>query len=235
MTASLNKPHRGDIDGLRSIAVFSVILFHYFPHLISGGFVGVDIFFVISGYLISKIIFLDLENGTFSFIDFYKRRILRIFPALVLIIACNTVFAYFWYLPVEWISLGKHQAAGALFVSNFLLLSEVSYFDTVADLKPLLHLWSLSIEEQFYIAFPFLAVFLFKMKNYVLTVLALACILSFIYSIKILSIDPDLAFYSPLARCWELLLGVLISKLQINYQKKMDLIRLYLENILLSI
>jgi peptidoglycan/LPS O-acetylase OafA/YrhL len=218
LTAALNKSYRGDIDGLRAIAVFSVMLFHYFPHLITGGFVGVDIFFVISGYLISRIVILDLQKGTFSFVEFYKRRILRIFPALVLMIACNAVFAYFWYLQIEWVNLGKHQAAGALFVSNFLLLSEVSYFDTAADFKPLLHLWSLSIEEQFYIVFPFFAVFLFKKKNKVLTVLALACTLSFIYSIKILSTNPDLAFYSPLARGWELLLGVLISKLQIDYQ-----------------
>jgi peptidoglycan/LPS O-acetylase OafA/YrhL len=219
MTKVLNKSYRGDLDGMRAIAVLSVLFFHYFPDLVTGGFVGVDIFFVLSGYFISRIIFLGLDKDDFSFVGFYKHRILRIFPSLILVVACNIVFAYFWYLPIEWENLGKHLTAGALFISNFLLLSEVGYFDSAAGFKPLLHLWSLSIEEQFYIFFPIFAAFLFKKKNEFPLILALACLFSFVYSVKVLSTSPDLAFYSPLARGWELLFGTLISKVQIDIQQ----------------
>jgi peptidoglycan/LPS O-acetylase OafA/YrhL len=152
--------YRADIDGLRAIAVLSVVLFHAFPTLqlsifssltIAGGFIGVDIFFVISGFLISTIIFDNLARGSFSFLEFYSRRIKRIFPALLLVLITCFAFGWFALLADEYKQLGKHIAAGAGFVSNFVLWNESGYFDNSAETKPLLHLWTLGIEEQFYI------------------------------------------------------------------------------------
>ena len=128
-----------------------MVAFHAFPAWVRGGFIGVDVFFVISGYLISTIIFENLEKGTFSFSEFYARRIRRIFPALLLVLVACFAFGWFALLADEFKQLGKHIAAGAAFFSNFVLWGEVGYFDNSADTKPLLHLWSLGIEEQFYI------------------------------------------------------------------------------------
>ncbi|MGC2165385.1 MAG: acyltransferase, partial [Gallionella sp.] len=143
--------YRTDIDGLRAIAVLCVIGFHAFPNWLKGGFVGVDIFFVISGFLISSIIVNSLDQGTFSFAEFYARRVKRIFPALILVMASCFVFGWFALLPDEYKQLGKHIASGATFISNFTFWQEAGYFDKSTDSKPLLHLWSLGIEEQFYI------------------------------------------------------------------------------------
>jgi peptidoglycan/LPS O-acetylase OafA/YrhL len=148
--------YRADIDGLRAIAVLAVIGFHAFPGWMMGGFVGVDIFFVISGYLITTIILENLSIDAFSLRGFYARRIRRIFPALVVVLLA--VFGMGWFLlfAVEFKQLGKHIAASAGFVSNVVFWSESGYFDTLAETKPLLHLWSLSIEEQFYLIWPVL-------------------------------------------------------------------------------
>src|SRR5208282_3531353 len=152
MSPQLTHPkYRPDVDGLRAIAILSVIGFHAFPSFIRGGFVGVDVFFVISGYLISTIIFSSLEKNRFSFIEFYFRRIRRIFPALILVLVACYVFGWFALLTSEYELLGKHIAAAVGFVLNFMLWHEAGYFDEAAALKPLLHLWSLSIEEQFYV------------------------------------------------------------------------------------
>jgi peptidoglycan/LPS O-acetylase OafA/YrhL len=156
--------YRPDIDGLRAIAVLSVIGYHAFPGIIPGGFVGVDIFFVISGYLISGIIVSSLGDGTFSFKNFYARRIKRIFPALFVVLAACGLFGWFTLLPREYKELGKHIAGGAGFVSNFFFWSESGYFDTAAEFKPLLHLWSLGIEEQFYIVWPLLLYWSWKTR-----------------------------------------------------------------------
>jgi peptidoglycan/LPS O-acetylase OafA/YrhL len=153
---SIYQKYRPDIDGLRAIAILLVVAFHAFPNLVKGGFVGVDIFFVISGFLISKIIFENLENRSFSFKDFYFRRIRRIFPALTVVMFACLVFGYFVLLPFELMQLGKHITGGAGFISNFIFWKEGGYFDSTADTKPLLHLWSLGIEEQFYITWPLL-------------------------------------------------------------------------------
>lgn len=146
--------YRRDIDGLRAVAVMSVVIFHAFPGFIRGGFIGVDIFFVISGFLISSIIFEGLNRGAFSFRDFYARRVRRIFPSLLIVLISCLTFAWFALLADELNQLGRHVAAGAGFVSNFVLWSEVGYFDNSAETKPLLHLWSLSIEEQYYLVWP---------------------------------------------------------------------------------
>lgn len=128
--------YRRDIDGLRAIAVLSVVAFHAFPEWIKGGFIGVDVFFVISGYLISTIIFDNLDRGTFSFLEFYERRVKRIFPALLLVLASCYVFGWFSLLGDEYMQLGKHIAGGAGFVGNLVLWSEAGYFDNAAAPSP---------------------------------------------------------------------------------------------------
>src|SRR5664279_5030085 len=135
--------YRADIDGLRAIAVLSVVGYHAAPSWIKGGFVGVDIFFVISGFLISTIIFENLQRGSFSFIEFYSRRVRRIFPALVVVLTSCFAFGWFALSDDEFKQLGKHIAGSSVFVSNFVLWNESGYFDNAASTKPLLHLWSL--------------------------------------------------------------------------------------------
>ena len=142
--------YRPDIDGLRAIAVLLVVFHHAFPKLLPSGFIGVDLFFVISGFLITTIIFKSLEHGSFSFLDFYARRIKRIFPALGLVLVACLAYGWFTLLPTDYKQLGKHTLAGAAFVSNFVLWNESGYFNGDSKLKPLLHLWSLGIEEQYY-------------------------------------------------------------------------------------
>jgi hypothetical protein len=155
------RDYRPDIDGLRAIAVLSVVVFHAFPSLIHGGFVGVDIFFVISGFLISKHIWEELGAGTFSIKTFYARRVRRIFPALSVVLLACLIMGWVILTPGEYEQLGNHVVAGAAFVSNIIFWKEAGYFDNAADTKPLLHLWSLSIEEQFYIVWPlFFSLFL---------------------------------------------------------------------------
>ena len=145
-------PYRADIDGLRAVAVLAVVVFHAFPSALPGGYIGVDIFFVISGYLISSIIYRSLEEGRFSFAAFYARRIRRIFPALLCVLLACVVAGWYVLLADEYKQLGKHTLAGTAFASNIVLWREAGYFDNAAETKPLLHLWSLGIEEQFYIA-----------------------------------------------------------------------------------
>ena len=148
--------YRPDIDGIRALAILPVLAFHAFPHRVPGGFIGVDIFFVVSGYLISSIIFNGLQSGGFSFASYYAFRIRRIFPPLACVLIFCLVAGWFVLLPDEYEQLGRHIAASAAFVQNFNLLQEAGYFDIATELKPLMHLWSLAIEEQFYIVFPLL-------------------------------------------------------------------------------
>lgn len=203
--------YRKDIDGLRAIAVLAVVGFHAFPDCVEGGFVGVDIFFVISGYLISSIIFINLQKNRFSFIEFYFRRIRRIFPSLFLVLISSLLLGWFALLPDEYMQLGKHIAAGASFVSNFILWNESGYFGNTAENKPLLHLWSLGIEEQFYILFPLLIWASWKIRVNFLTVSVLAATISFIFNIAYVEIDTSSTFYLPQTRFWELLLGSILS------------------------
>ena len=136
--------YRKDIEGLRALAVLFVIGYHAFPKIFPGGFIGVDMFFVISGFLITKIILENLESNSFSFIDFYSRRIRRIFPALFLLLLTCLVFGWFTFYATEYKRLTEHVAAGAAFLQNFVLLNESGYFEKSVDTKPLVHLWSLS-------------------------------------------------------------------------------------------
>lgn len=203
--------YRPDIDGLRAIAVLSVVAFHAFPNWLPGGFIGVDIFFVISGFLITSIIFENLEKGTFSFAEFYARRIRRIFPALILVLITSFVIGWFVLLADEYKQLGKHIAAGAGFVSNLVLWSESGYFDNAAETKPLLHLWSLGIEEQFYIVWPLLLWAVWKLGFNLLTVTIIVALVSFLLNIKGVKQDAIATFYSPQTRFWELLSGSLLA------------------------
>jgi peptidoglycan/LPS O-acetylase OafA/YrhL len=203
--------YRPDIDGLRAVAVLAVVAFHAFPSWVRGGFIGVDVFFVISGYLISTIIFDNLDKGTFSLTEFYARRIKRIFPALLLVLIACFAFGWFALLADEYKQLGKHIAAGAGFISNFTLWNEAGYFDNSAETKPLLHLWSLGIEEQFYIVWPLLLWFAWKRKFNLLTITVVVAVATFVLNLKGVKQDMVATFYSPQTRFWELLSGSLLA------------------------
>jgi peptidoglycan/LPS O-acetylase OafA/YrhL len=205
--------YRADIDGLRAVAVLLVIGYHAFPTWVRGGFIGVDVFFVISGFLITSIIQDDLATDTFSFAGFYARRIKRIFPALIVVLLCAFIVGWFELLPYELKQLGKHIAAGAGFSSNFALWSERGYFDDVAQAKPLVHLWSLGIEEQFYLLWPVLLFAIWRNRwNFTMVAGSLAA-LSLCLSVIQTAQDQTAAFYSPLSRLWELALGGLVSRI----------------------
>lgn len=205
--------YRPDIDGLRAIAVLSVVIFHAFPSTLKGGFIGVDIFFVISGYLISKIIFSSLDKNKFSIYEFYSRRINRIFPALIIVFIFCLAFGWFSLMPSEYKNLGKHTAGGAGFFANFLLWRESGYFDTTSETKPLLHLWSLAIEEQFYILWPALLIALWKFKSSRIFIILAITTISLFISIKYAQGDQSAAYYSPLSRFWELMIGSTLAYL----------------------
>lgn len=229
-TPHLSHPkYRPDIDGLRAVAVLSVVAFHAFPAWMKGGFIGVDVFFVISGFLISTIIFENLDKGTFSFAEFYARRIKRIFPALLLVLIASYAFGWFALLADEYKQLGKHIAAGAGFVSNLVLWGEAGYFDNSAETKPLLHLWSLGIEEQFYIVWPFVLWLAWKKKFNLLTLTFIVAFISFYLNLKGIKKDAVATFYSPQTRFWELLSGSLLAWFSLykknsfsNYKVRVD-------------
>jgi peptidoglycan/LPS O-acetylase OafA/YrhL len=203
--------YRADIDGLRAIAVAVVVVFHAFPELMPGGFVGVDVFFVISGFLITTIIYERVQTGKFSFAEFYARRIRRLFPALAVTLAVTLAIGWVVLLPGYLEHLGLSSLAGSFFVPNLLLWSEAGYFDTSGRAKPLLHLWSLGVEEQFYLLWPMLLVAFGATKKRVLAVLWLVVFSSLVYSVWATWRQPDAAFYSPLSRLWELGLGGLLA------------------------
>jgi peptidoglycan/LPS O-acetylase OafA/YrhL len=203
--------HRSDIDGLRGIAVLAVVAFHAFPSIVSGGFVGVDVFFVISGYLISLIIMASLQRESFSFREFYARRIRRIFPALILVLLATYALGWMFFLPSEFRQLGKHIAAGAGFLSNFMLWQESGYFDNEAARKPLLHLWSLGVEEQFYLVWPPLLVLTWRLRFGTLALILAVIGTSFLLNLWSVFQDPTAAFYSPAMRLWELVIGGLLA------------------------
>jgi peptidoglycan/LPS O-acetylase OafA/YrhL len=208
--------YRPDLDALRGIAVLAVIVFHAFPSLIPGGFVGVDIFFVISGYIISKHIVEQLECGNFQIKEFYKRRIKRIFPALILVLLFVVIIGWVILTPGEYESLGRPIAGGAAFAANFVFWHEAGYFDTAANTKPLLHLWSLGVEEQFYIFWPIIISTIYvKYRQHFGQILFTLTTLSLMYSIFLVQNNTVADFYSPLTRFWELSLGSIIA-----YQEK---------------
>jgi peptidoglycan/LPS O-acetylase OafA/YrhL len=206
-------PYRPDVDGLRALAVLPVVLFHVQPQWMPGGFLGVDVFFVISGYLISLILYRELAAGTFSIAGFYRRRVRRLFPALVLVMLTSLVFGFFALTADEYRSLGHQAVAAIFFVLNLRLLGEAGYFDVVSYSKPLMHLWSLSVEEQFYLVWPLLLLMLSRLrvsKGWSLVVLGLA---SLGFAAWLSNRHPDAAYYHPLTRFWELLIGAAVARL----------------------
>ncbi|PAR48244.1 acyltransferase [Vibrio metoecus] len=212
-------PHKSDyrpeIDGLRAFAVISVVIFHAFPSWLKGGFIGVDIFFVISGFLITSHIFEKLNKGQFSFIDFFSHRIKRIFPTLSLVMGCSLVFGWFVLLSDEYAQLGKHIASGAVFIINFILVGEHGYFDNATETKPMLHLWSLAVEEQFYIFWPLILWMAWKCKlNLLITTISVAAI-SFFLNLYFVSDFSTEVFFLPIFRFWEILSGSLLAWLNI--------------------
>lgn len=206
-----DRQYRPDIDGLRAIAVGVVMLFHAFPARLPGGFVGVDVFFVLSGYLISGIILKAHASGRFSFAEFYARRIRRIFPALAIVLTAVLIGGWFLLYADDYARVGRHTAAGAAFFSNFAIWQESSYFDVASDLKPLLHLWSLGVEEQFYFVWPVLLIAAARWRRGPVIATLLVGTISFLLAIYTVRIDRTPAFFAPWNRFWELLAGALLA------------------------
>jgi peptidoglycan/LPS O-acetylase OafA/YrhL len=212
--------YRPDVDGLRAVAIISVVAYHAFPRLMPGGFVGVDVFFVISGFLISGILLQALQTSTFSFPGFYANRVRRLFPALLLVLAACFVFGWLFLLPDEYANLGKHMVGAMSYIENFVLRRETGYFDTRSTLKPLMHLWSLGIEEQFYVTYPLFLWIMWRFRrNLFAVVLALAA-LSFALNVLQIRRDPAGAFFLPQTRCWELAIGCTIACWQLRAQEQ---------------
>jgi peptidoglycan/LPS O-acetylase OafA/YrhL len=205
--------YRADIDGLRAVAILPVVAFHALPGLLPGGFIGVDVFFVISGYLITSIILSSLRSGSFTIAGFYSRRVRRIFPALgVVLVACLAV-GYRFLTSDEYRQLGQHTLGGAGFVQNLLLWYDVGYFDNASETKPLLHLWSLAVEEQFYIFWPLLLALVVRCRVRVTWFVAAVAAVSFAVNVALVDRSPSAAFYFPVPRFWELMAGALLAEL----------------------
>lgn len=200
--------YRSEIDGLRTLAVIPVVMFHADISGFGGGFVGVDIFFVISGYLITGILYRDVLTDHFSILKFYERRIRRIFPALFAVLAVTFLAGIFVLLPNEMVELGRQIGATTLFMSNLLFWKESSYFDAASETKPLLHTWSLAVEEQYYIFFPILLALIARWRiRLILPVIVAGAVLSFATSVLLLTSIPEATFYLLPTRAWELAIG----------------------------
>jgi peptidoglycan/LPS O-acetylase OafA/YrhL len=191
--------------------VLLVVTFHAFPTLVRGGLIGVDVFFVVSGFLITTIIFESLSCGEFSLLTFYQRRIRRIFPALLVVLISCLAIGWFVMLPDAYANLAKQIVAAAAFSSNLLLWNESSYFDTAERSNPLLHLWSLGVEEQFYLAWPLVVAFVWMRKLSMLRVALSVGVISFCLNVMTAQTHPIADFYSPFTRAWELLVGSLLA------------------------
>jgi len=209
--------YRAEIDGLRALAVVPVILFHAGFELFSGGFVGVDVFFVISGYLITTILIEDIENQRFSIVNFYERRARRILPALYTVAATSTIASSFILYPEYLISFAKSLVSTPLFSANFYFWSERGYFGESSELKPLIHFWSLAVEGQFYIVFPIFLLVLSKCKRLFYSLLIFGMTISLASSYFVTKIHFDTAFYFPFTRAWELLAGSVAALLVKNH------------------
>jgi len=216
--------YRPDIDGLRAIAVLAVIGFHMAPNTIRGGFIGVDIFFVISGFLITGIVLQGLDSKQFSLLEFYSRRVRRIFPALLIVMFSVYMFGWIVLLAQEFTQLSKHIISGSIFISNLVLWSESGYFDNFVDRKLLLNLWSLGVEEQFYLFWPLIILLGFKLKFSIWKIIAFILVISLGWNIWETNINPSAAFYSPFTRFWELLVGASIGYIDYN---KNHIVRIY--------
>ena len=204
--------YRADIDGLRAVAIVPVVLFHAGASAFPGGFVGVDVFFVISGFLITGLIRHEIDTGRFSLVNFYERRVRRLFPALFAMLVLVSSCAAWLLLPADLADYGKSVAATSLFASNFLFWQEAGYFGRAAEEIPLLHTWSLAVEEQFYILFPlFLAFIAARARKRYVAATALVTAVSFALCVAWVAVERDGAFYLAPARAWELGMGALLA------------------------
>jgi peptidoglycan/LPS O-acetylase OafA/YrhL len=199
--------YRPAIDGLRTVAVVSVLLFHFDRQLLGGGFVGVDVFFVISGYLIGSVLLADIERGRFSLARFYQRRIARIFPAFATVIAVTLAFGWLIYSSLDFASLGANAAAAALSVINIKLLFQGNYFALSEDAQPILHYWTLAVEEQFYLTFPIYLYLITRLGRRPILINLWVGGVSFVACIAVTYFNPSYAFYLLPTRAWELLAG----------------------------
>src|SRR6266403_459804 len=211
MLSSPSSRYRPDIDGLRAIAVMLVVNFHAFPEAMPGGFIGVDIFFVISGFLITGIIVRELDQQRFSLLGFYNRRIRRIFPALIVVLCAALVLGSVWMLPAAYAQLGSDVFASAAFFANIALLLQSGYFDIESAKKPLLHLWSLGIEEQFYLFWPLMLMLVARLRLSTLAAVAALGVASFVLNVALIGSNPVATFYLPFTRAWELLAGAALA------------------------
>jgi len=214
------------LDGIRGIAILSVLFFHIWPQYFYYGFLGVDLFFVLSGYLITNIIYTKLNKGSFSFKEFYRNRVRRIFPAVIVVLLFTLFIGWLFLFPSELKDLGHHIKSSAFFYQNFRLINEVGYWDKAAQLKPLLHFWSLSVEEQFYIFWPFVIFVIYKKRFNLIT--SLFVLLIFSFSLKYF-IDMD-TFYNSLARFWELVLGAFLFAIGSKYSYEISKTNLIFSN-----
>jgi peptidoglycan/LPS O-acetylase OafA/YrhL len=211
MLSSPSSRYRPDIDGLRAIAVMLVVNFHAFPEAMPGGFIGVDIFFVISGFLITGIIVRELDQQRFSLLAFYNRRIRRIFPALIVVLCATLVLGWLWMLPAAYAQLSADVFASAAFFANIALLLQSGYFDIESAKKPLLHLWSLGIEEQFYLFWPLILMLVARMRLSILVAASVIGVASFVLNVALIGSNPVATFYLPFTRAWELLAGAVLA------------------------
>jgi peptidoglycan/LPS O-acetylase OafA/YrhL len=216
----MSKVYRPDIDGIRAIAVTAVVLFHYFPTWVKGGFVGVDIFFVLSGYLITQVICSEMDKKKFSLVEFYSRRIRRILPAMLACIAVTVLVGYSILLKNEFAYLIKSVLYALTFVPNFQYWMESGYFDTEAESKPLLNFWSLGVEEQYYFVWPLILMAFVKSaadkKTGAIAVALVLAITSFSLCLYLSVTAPNAAFYLPQSRAWELMAGGILALTNIN-------------------
>jgi len=225
--------YRPDIDALRGVAVLLVVIFHAFPEVIPGGFIGVDVFFVISGYLITSIILKSFNKGDFSIKEFYSKRIRRLFPALIVVLFTTIVLGWLVLFPDEFKQLGDHIAHSAVYVLNYVLIGEAGYFDVDTQYKPLMHLWTLAVEEQYYIFWPLFLILSLRQKIIKLNHLVLFVLtLSFAANVYYISNYPEAVFFNTLTRVWQLALGSLLAvvlfKKEIKENRKIVVIGLIL-------
>jgi|TARA_B110000902_G_scaffold239237_1_gene287774 peptidoglycan/LPS O-acetylase OafA/YrhL len=203
--------YRPEIDGLRAIAVLAVIMFHAGIEVLSGGFIGVDIFFVISGYLITAIIIKSLDSQQFSYLNFYARRAKRLLPAALVMILTTVLFSALILSPDKYYQLAKSAEFSNLFIANIWFMKHSGYFDISTQISPLIHMWSLSVEEQFYFIYPFILVCAYKIgkiKAIYWSIITIVLV-TFILNLSLVNIHPNFTFYMLPTRAWELGLGAL--------------------------
>jgi peptidoglycan/LPS O-acetylase OafA/YrhL len=206
--------HRPEIAGLRAVSVGAVVAYHYGFAGLPGGFVGVDVFFVISGYLISRQIIDQIEGGRFSLLDFYDRRVRRIVPAAVVVLLATLIAGYVFLYPGDYQTLGDSAAWAAAFLSNIYFFNNTGYFDQTAEMQPLLHFWSLAVEEQFYVVWPLLLfgiTLVARSRSAIGAVVLAVTLASFSASVFAVAEDPKAAFYLPHLRAWELAIGGVVA------------------------